>query len=87
MLDAAAFVSRLRQIIKREKQGVSDSNFRFLYLRSGMRIRIRSDPDLFAGSGSESFPLDPDPDPVSGSFPSYIKMYSTIICELSFFKF
>ena len=39
-----------------------------------------ADPDLFAGSGSESFPLDPDP----GSFPSYIKLYSTIICKLSF---
>jgi len=43
------------------------------------------DPDLFAGSGSESFP--PDPDPVSGSCPSYIKLYNTIIYKLSFFKF
>jgi len=51
----------------------------------GLRIRIRSDPNLFAGSGSRSFP--PDPDPRSGSFPSYIKLYNTIICKLSYFKF
>ena len=46
--------------------------------------RIRT---FFAGSGSGSFPPDPATDLGSGSFPSYIKLYNTIICKLSFFKF
>jgi len=54
--------------------------------KAGLRIRIRSDPNLLVGSGSGSFPPDQDLDPGSGSFPSYIKLYNTIICKLSFFK-